>query len=106
MESPSRYPAALLHEVAHAFHDRFLEGGFNNFRVQEAFNSANVQKKYRGVRNVSGKIQDSNAIINHKEYFASNTTAYFMKNDDFPFTREELLSYDPGAFTLLQEWWI
>jgi len=106
VESPSSYLAALLHEVAHAFHDRFLDGGFNNLRVQEAFDAANAHNKYRNVKNVSGKIQNSNAITNHKEYFANNTTAYFMRNDDFPFTNEELLSYDPGAFTLLQECWI
>ena len=90
------YPASLLHEVAHAFHDRLLDQGFDNFRIRAAYNKAMGQGKYR----------HSNASKDHMEYFANNTTAFFMRNDAYPFTRVELSEYDPDVVALIQEYWV
>ena len=34
VEHPLKYPAALLHEIAHAFHDNILESGFLDENVE------------------------------------------------------------------------
>lgn len=106
VENPNAYPAALLHEVAHAFHCCILNDGFDDPRVVKVFCNAMAQGKYRAVESVTGVNQDSNAVINQMEYFANTTTSYFLKNDAYPFTRDDLLSYDPDAFRLMQECWI
>ena len=44
-------------------------------------------------------------MSDQKEYFAELTEAFFVRNDFFPFTREELAKHDPEAFAALQKVW-
>ena len=105
VEDVARYPAALLHEVAHAYHDRFAPDGVNNKTIRAAYECAFASGIYEQVLNVTGVIHQSNAITNAMEYFANTTTAYFLRNDDWPADRVELERTDPAGFKMIRQLW-
>jgi hypothetical protein len=105
VQDPARYPAALLHEVAHAFHDRFASGGVHNELIAEAYRQAVASGIYEHVLNVTGIMHQANAIRNAMEYFANTTTAYFLRNDDWPADRAELAQTDPVGFQMIRRVW-
>ncbi|MEA2773180.1 MAG: hypothetical protein QOD93_6142 [Acetobacteraceae bacterium] len=105
VQDVGRYPAALLHEVAHAFHDRFVPGGSRNSEIVEAYQRAVRSGIYENVMNVTGKAHRANAIANAMEYFANTTTAYFLRNDDWPEDRAELAMRDPFGLRVIQSLW-
>lgn len=101
-----RMPYLMLHELAHAYHDRVL--GFGQPAVLAAFNQARISGSYESVQRFTGNSMITDrayAISNHKEYFAESTEAYFGKNDFFPFNRTELKSHDIQMHNLLREIW-
>jgi hypothetical protein len=105
VQDVDRYPAALLHEVAHAYHDRFAPGGVNNAVINAAYRDAVASGIYEQVLNVTGVIHQANAINNAMEYFANTTTAYFLRNDDWPEDREELARTDPAGYEMIRQVW-
>ncbi len=98
-------PWMVLHELAHAYHDRVLEGGFENTPVAAAFEAAKQGGRYESVLRYSGRTERHYALTNPMEYFAEATEAYFGVNDFFPFVRAELRDHDPGADALMVEVW-
>ena len=104
-----RMPNFALHELAHAYHDRFLPQGFNNPELKATFEKAKQQGLYERVEQRFGDGRSaqsrSYALTNHKEYFAECSEAFFSTNDFFPFNREQLAKYDPEIFALLKKLW-
>ena len=105
-----RMPNFVLHELAHAYHDRELPKGFGNTEVAAAFARAKDSGKYAKVERHYGNgkantFEKAYALTNPMEYFAETTEAYFGRNDFFPFTREELQKHDPEMFELLGKLW-
>jgi outer membrane protein assembly factor BamB len=104
-----RMPNFTLHELAHAYHDRVLPGGFENASIKKAHETARLSGNYDNVEQRFGDGRTANgrayAIANPQEYFAESTEAFFSTNDFFPFTREELRRHDPEMFTLLDKLW-
>ncbi len=98
-------PYMLLHELAHAYHHRFLEGGFENAEVRAAFDRATGAKRYEAVTDCRGKVVRGYAAKNPMEYFAEATEAFFGTNDFFPYVRPELRAHDPEMFDLLVKLW-
>jgi len=101
-----RMPYLLLHELAHAYHDRVL--GFNQPKILAAYQKAKKSGTYDKVKRFTGKttkIAKAYAMADHKEYFAETTEALFGKNDFYPFTRDELQKHDPGMHLHLIELW-
>lgn len=98
-----RMPVFILHELAHAYHDRVL--GFNNARIEAAYRRAVASRSYDAVKLCNGKIARAYAMTNAKEYFAETTEAFFGRNDFFPFNRDELAQHDPEMFHLLADLW-
>lgn len=98
-------PWMVLHELAHAYHDRFLEGGFENPPVKAAFEAGKATGKFESVRHWSGGERRHYALTNQMEYFAETTEAYFGQNDFFPFVRSELQHFDPTGLALMREIW-
>jgi hypothetical protein len=105
VEDVSRYPAALLHEVGHAYHDRIAPGGVHNEIISTAYQEAAATGIYEHVLNVTGVIHQANAIRNAMEYFANSTTAYFLRNDDWPEDRDALAQTDPAGFQMIRHLW-
>lgn len=104
-----RMPNFVLHELAHAFHDRVLSDGFGNQSLRDAFEEAKASGRYDAVEQRFGDGRSattrSYAMSNPQEYFAESTEAYFSTNDFFPFAIEQLRQHDPTMTALVAELW-
>lgn len=98
-------PWMVLHELAHAYHDQFLEGGHGNKEVRAAYEKAMEAKTYEKVLLYNGREVRHYAATNPAEYFAEASEAYFGTNDFYPFVRSELQRHDPEIFALLEKIW-
>lgn len=93
-------PYMLLHELAHGYHDQVL--GFGNKEIAKAYEKAKASGRYDSIQHINGSKQKHYAMTNPQEFFAEMTEAYFGKNDLYPFDRQELRSYDPETFALIE----
>jgi hypothetical protein len=101
-----RMPYLMLHELSHAYHDRFLS--FDDADIIAAFKKAKASGGYDQVERFTDKktvIDKAYAMSNHKEYFAELTEAFFGKNNFFPFTKDELKKHDPEMLEILARKW-
>ncbi|MHB1422974.1 MAG: DUF6797 domain-containing protein [Gemmataceae bacterium] len=96
-------PWVILHELAHAYHDRVL--GFDEPRIKEAYEK--FKKSGHGDKTllVNGSRTRHYALTNPMEFFAEMTESYFGVNDFFPFNRAELKEAEPEIYSLLQVIW-
>jgi hypothetical protein len=105
----TRMPNFALHELAHAYHHRVLEKGFENDEIKAAYQRAKADSLYDRVEQRFGDGRSatvrSYAMTNQQEYFAECSEAFFSTNDFFPFTRNELARHDPVMFELLKKLW-
>ena len=104
-----RMPNFPLHELAHAYHDRVLPGGYEHAEIKTAYEAAHAAGTYDRVqrRSASGELSldKAYAMTNQQEYFAENTEAFFSTNDFFPFINAELKQHDPRMFAVLGQVW-
>jgi len=102
-----RMPMLMLHELAHAYHDRVL--GFDNPEVRAAYVRAKESGKYDKVerRFADGKtrMEKAYAMTNPQEYFAECSEAFFGVNDWYPYTLDQLKKHDPDVVELLEKLW-
>lgn len=98
-------PWMVLHELAHAYHDRFLKGGFENKEVKETWATQMDAKKYDKVLHWNGGDAKHYATTNQMEFFAESTEAYFGQNDFYPFVNAELKTFDPETYKLMESIW-
>ena len=96
-------PAVMLHELAHAYHDRVL--GFAYGPIRKAWDKIVASKKYEKVLHIRGRQVRHYALTNHKEFFAEMSEAFFDTNDFYPFVRAELRDFEPEVFALLKAVW-
>ncbi len=96
-------PWCVLHELAHAYHDRVL--GFNEVRIRDAYEQFRKSGHGDAALLITGKHVRHYGLTNHKEFFAEMTESYFGTNDFFPFNRAELKEAEPGIYTLLEAIW-
>jgi putative heme-binding domain-containing protein len=106
----NRMPWFVLHELAHAYHDRELPKGFGHTDIAAAYTRAKESGKYDKVERHFGNgrsntFEKAYALTTPMEYFAEASEAYFGRNDFFPFTRDELKQHDPEMFELLGKLW-
>jgi hypothetical protein len=104
-----RMPNFTLHELAHGYHDRVL--GFGHAEIKAAYDRAKAGGTYDAVERWHGNGQPNTterayAMTSPQEYFAESTEAFFVRNDFFPFTREELVKHDPEMEKLLARLWV
>ena len=104
-----RMPNFALHELAHAYHDRFLPGGHDNPEIAAAYEKAKASGTYERVERQDSegrkRMDRAYAMTNPAEYFAECTEAFFSRNDFYPFTNEELKKHDPVMVELLGKLW-
>lgn len=96
-------PWAVLHELAHAYHDQVL--GFDEPRIKAAYEKYRDSGHGDATLLYDGRRVRHYALTNPMEFFAEMTEAYFGVNDFFPFTRAELKESEPEIYALLQEIW-
>ena len=99
----NRQPSVVLHELAHAYHDREL--GFDDERIRQTFDQAVQAKLYDSVLIVDGHMTRHYALSDHKEYFAEMTEAFFGTNDFYPGGRGERKQHDRRTYELLADIW-
>jgi hypothetical protein len=98
-----RQPWAVLHELAHAYHDRVP--GFDDARIKAAWKKFRDGGRYRSVVTTPGPMREHYALTNEREFFAEMTEAYFGTNDFYPFVAGELKQAEPEVFELMREVW-
>lgn len=98
-----KHPAVVLHELAHAYHDRYY--GFNDKKILAAYKKAKKAGIYEKCLLYTGAKVRHYGLTNQMEYFAEGTEAYFYRNDFYPFCRAELKEHDPALHDLLEEIW-
>jgi hypothetical protein len=103
LKTSREQPAMLLHELAHAYHDRVL--GFQHEGIREAYRDAQKSGAYESVLRISGAKERHYALTDPQEYFAEGTEAFLGTNDFYPFVRAELRQHDPKLYDLLEEIW-
>jgi hypothetical protein len=96
-------PSAVLHELAHAYHDQVLD--FENAEIKAAWEAFVKSGKYRKVLHVNGSERKHYALTNQMEFFAEMTETYFGRNDFYPFNSAELKRDEPELFALLEKVW-
>ena len=101
----AKHPYVVLHELAHAYHNQVLEGGFAEPRVKAAYDGAVEAGIYDEVMSHTGRKVRHYGLNNQMEYFAETTEAYFGVNDFYPFVRAELKEFDPMGFAMMEEIW-
>lgn len=96
-------PWAVLHELAHAYHDQVL--GFEAPEIREAYE--NFKRSGHGDQALlfDGKRVRHYALTDQKEFFAEMTETYFGVNDFFPFNRAELMTAEPEIYALMRLTW-
>lgn len=99
----ARQPWAVLHELAHGYHDQVL--GFDHAKIKEAYKKAVESKIYDSVMRYDGKMVKHYALTTPMEYFAESTEAYFGTNDFYPFVKAELRKHDPEMYAILEDVW-
>ncbi|MDB6133456.1 MAG: hypothetical protein JWM59_1699 [Verrucomicrobiales bacterium] len=98
-----RMPWAVLHELAHGYHDQVL--GFDETRVRAAWEKFRAGGKYASVLTSPGTLREHYGLTNDKEFFAEMTEAYLGSNDFYPFVAGELKQAEPEIFTLMADIW-
>jgi hypothetical protein len=98
-----RQPSAVLHELAHAYHDQVL--GFDDERIVAAYKRFRDGGKYESVLTSPGPMRKHYALTNEKEFFAEMTESYLGVNDFYPFVAGELKQAEPQLFDLMAEVW-
>ena len=83
----------LLHEFTHAVHHHLFD--YDNPVIKLAYAHAMAQGLYA----------DRYAATNHKEYFAETSCAYFDHLGYPPQTRDDLKTYDPMAYHMMELTW-
>lgn len=96
-------PLALLHELAHAYHDQVL--GFDHPEVAQAWARVRDAGRWTSVLHISGRHERHYALTNPQEFFAELTESLFGTNDFFPFVRGELALEDPEVCQLMMRLW-
>ena len=96
-------PWAMLHELAHAYHDQVLQ--FDNAEVKAAWEKFVKDGMHATVLHANGKQRKHYALTNPMEFFAEMTESYFGQNDFFPFNSAELAKDEPEIFALLAKIW-
>jgi hypothetical protein len=104
LKSQHEVPSRVLHELAHGYHFQIL--GDTDKRIGAAYDHAVQTGLYQNVQNWQGRtVEKSYALTDRVEYFALATQAYFERSGFYPFTREQLRSYDPMGYELVREVW-
>jgi hypothetical protein len=98
-----RMPWAVLHELAHAYHDQVI--GFDDARIIAAWEKFRDSGRYKSVLTSTGPMREHYGLTNPKEFFAEMTECYFGSNDFHPFVAGELKQGEPEIFSLMAEIW-
>ena len=95
---------AVIHELSHAWQlEHWPE---QQAEILAAWQNSVQLNLHRNVRGDTGNVLDASyASTNQLEYFAELSCMYFVGCDYEPFNREELKTYDPIGYTMIEQMW-
>lgn len=105
----------LVHELSHAYHNKYCKDGYDNYEVDKAYRVAMELGLYNEV-NVHGAqgqrgSTKAYACANRMEFFAELSVAYMCEdgtceyNKWFPFNRHQLIDHDLATFNVIDRLW-
>lgn len=107
----------LLHELSHAFHNKFCPNGFDCAEIEQLFRTAmkaNIYHKVHvhGSQGKDGRLCKHYACTNSMEFWAELSVAYHWKLDGvteynkwYPFNNSQLHFHDPETWAVLDKYW-
>jgi hypothetical protein len=98
-----RQPCAVLHELAHAYHDQVI--GFDDPQSASLWKNFCKSGKYKAVLQIEGYMEPHYALTNAREFFAEMTETYVGENDFYPFNRAELNREEPEIYRFMEQIW-
>jgi len=98
-------PWALMHELAHAYHDQVLS--WEHAGIKNTFDKFVREhgQEYETVLHINGHETKHYALTNEKEFFAEMTESLVGTNDFYPFVRGELRVALPEVHALMKAIW-
>lgn len=106
----------LMHELSHAYHDKFCVDGYGNSVVDSAYRQAMARGLYdrvqvHGPQGRDGPIK-AYACSNRMEFWAELSVAYMWKKNNeceynkwFPFNNQQFRSHDPESWAIFDKLW-
>jgi hypothetical protein len=96
---------ALVHELSHAHH--LLHWPENMPELYNCWQNAMRLNLYHNVQDTNGhNVEKAWACTNQLEYFAELSCMYFIGCNYYPFNRQQLQSYNPTGYALIQQMWL
>lgn len=95
--------SVVLHELAHAYHDRVL--GFDHPEILAAYKEFCDSRKFDQTPSVSGAVRPHYALTDHKEFFAEMTETFFIGNSYYPFNHYGLYQAHQPTYELIARIW-
>ncbi len=105
LDEYDRQPMLVFHELSHAYHLLFLDNGYDNAAVIDAYKNAMEKKRYDKVLTFWQTEEKAYAATNPMEYFAELSECYFGENDFYPFVKAEFRVHDPEGVKMIEELW-
>ena len=97
-------PWALLHELAHGYHDQFLD--WDHAAIKQAHQEMVDSGRFTSVLHIDGRMREHYALTNQMEFFAEMSESFLGTNDFYPFVRGELREALPETHALLKSIWL
>lgn len=95
--------SVVLHELAHAYHDRVL--GFDHPEILAGYRAFSDSRQFDQVPHTSGRTKLHYGLTDHKEFFAEMTETFFVGNDYFPFNHYQLFVEHRPSYELIARIW-
>jgi hypothetical protein len=95
--------SVLLHELAHAYHDRVL--GFDHSGILAGYKVFCDSRKFDRTAMTSGGSRPHYGLTDHKEFFAEMTETFFVGNNYYPFNHYQLYQEHPETYALIASIW-
>eukprot|EP01041_Mallomonas_annulata_P011304 gene11304-23658_t len=104
----------MLHELAHAYHNKHCENGYDNNEIIQAYMLAMSRKLYdavpvHGPQGRKGPTK-AYACANCMEFWAELSVALLYTGEEeynkwYPHNRQQLLEHDPSTYIVMQRLW-
>ena len=100
----------FLHEMAHAYHDQFIEDGYYNTKIYDEYEDAKDSGDYDDNRVLYPWWEDQYVehygMTSATAFFATMTETYFLGSyRTFPHNIRDLYSYDRSVYRLINNAW-
>lgn len=95
--------SVVLHELAHAYHDRVL--GFDDPEILAGYQVFCDSRKFDAVPTIRGPVRPHYGLTDHKEFFAEMTETFFVGNGYYPFNHVDLYKVHKPTYELIARIW-